>query len=210
MLLNTTQLAYRYSGAPTLTFPDISLDKGQSLLVLGPSGVGKSTLLNLLALLLPIQEGSIEFMSNTIHTLKANALPSLRAQNIGLIHQTAHFVASHSVAENISLNAYLAKKPLDQAHTQQLAQQLGLAPHWHKKWYELSVGQQQRASIARALALKPALVLADEPTASLDKANAQIVADLLLKHCAQQDAGLIVVTHDERLLPYFNQTIRLS
>lgn len=210
MQIKAENLQYQYDAGQNLSFPDFDLGSGEKLLILGQSGVGKSTLLHLLGLLLNPTAGNIAFEGQSFGGSSAKQINHFRAQNIGIIFQKPHFVQSLNVLENINLANFLAQKPSDRAFVDSLILQLGLLPYLHKKTYELSLGEQQRVGILRALATKPKLLLADEPTSSLDDGNCQKVLELLHKLSADIKASLIVVTHDQRLKASFQQHLTLA
>lgn len=207
-MIVSEHLEYAYKNSAPLVFPDIKCGKGETLLITGGSGVGKTTLLHLLGGLLRSQTGNVIIDGVNYNSLTERQLDKFRGANIGLVLQEAHFVESLTVLENIKLSSWLATgKKSDQAVG--LLQQLGLESQQHKLPSQLSIGQQQRVSIARALINNPKLLLADEPTSSLDDENAFIVADLLSDLAKQFGSALIIVTHDQRLKDRFQNSISL-
>jgi lipoprotein-releasing system ATP-binding protein len=134
----------------------------------------------------------------------------MRARQLGIIYQRAHFVSSLSVLDNILLANYLANQKQDKNKAAYLADQLGFAEHLFKKPHQLSQGEQQRVSIARALMNDPAVILADEPTASLDDLNCRKVVALLKEQSQSIGASLVVVTHDQRLKDEFSNQVLLG
>jgi lipoprotein-releasing system ATP-binding protein len=208
-MLETKGLQYSYSALKKFTFPDIVCRDSESLLILGQSGRGKTTLLHLLALLLTPETGSIRIGSEEVTSLPPRSLAQLRANQIGIIYQKAHFVNALSVKANLLISNYLAEKKPDVARASYLAEQLGFAEHLGKKTFQLSQGEQQRVSIARALMNAPSVILADEPTSNLDDVNCDRVVRLLKEQSSQIGASLIVVTHDQRLKDTFKDRIIL-
>lgn len=182
-----------------MVYPDIESTGGNALLILGKSGCGKTTLLHLLGGLLRPKEGHISIHGKDLTTLTEKALDQFRGQYIGFVFQKSYFVQSLTVKDNIMLAPYLAKKTGDTNRLLSLAKSLGIDHLLHKLPATLSQGEQQRVSIARAIIHHPDLVLADEPTSSLDDENTATVAGLLLQLCRDNGAALVVVTHDERL-----------
>ncbi|RZL30904.1 MAG: ATP-binding cassette domain-containing protein, partial [Pedobacter sp.] len=178
-------------------------------LITGASGKGKTTLLHLLGGLLKPTSGSIFIDQTDISKLSDKKLDHFRGQNIGLILQKAHFIASLNVLENIELASWLADKTKKRQKAKELLAILGLEHVEHKLPNQLSVGQQQRVSIARALINEPKLLLADEPTSSLDDENALAVAELLASLSHKYNAALVIVTHDQRLKQRFKTSIQL-
>lgn len=190
-----------------LQVPRLDLRPGQRLALVGPSGSGKSTLLDLLALVLsPDPGGALEFTRDG-HTRdiaalwrhdRQDQLAELRGRLMGYVLQTGGLLGFLDVRGNIGLSRALLGMP-DDATVQRLAERLEIADQLDKLPAALSVGQRQRVSIARALAHGPALVLADEPTASLDPLNAERVMQLLVERAQEQGACILIATHDEAL-----------
>ena len=208
-MIVTKNIRFSYGKGAAFSFPDVAAASGESLLITGGSGRGKTTLLHLLGGLLRPQAGEVVIDDSNIATLSDKKLDHFRGQYIGLVLQQAYFVASLNVLENVVLASWLAtgKKATDKA--KQLLQELGLKGHEHKLPSQLSIGQQQRVSIARALINSPKLLLADEPTSSLDDENAFIVANMLTELAKQYGTALVIVTHDQRLKNIFPNQISL-
>jgi putative ABC transport system ATP-binding protein len=193
--------AYRGDAAPfALEVPAFDLAEGEALALAGPSGSGKSTLLMMLALAAPPDQAErFVFAGQDIARLwragRRDALADLRARRIGVVPQTGGLLPFLSVEGNIALTQRIADR-IDPRRVRLLAEELGIRAQLPKRPAELSVGQRQRVAIARALAHRPALVLADEPTASVHPALADAVLDLLKRECAAAGAALLVATHD--------------
>lgn len=177
------------------------------MLVLGNSGSGKTTLLHLLAGLLKPSVGAIEIGSD--RKVLSEQKDRFRGQNIGVVFQQPYFVKSLSVEKNLRVAQSMAGVEIDETRVDQLLQQLGLEGRGQASIGDLSTGELQRVSIARALINKPQVVLADEPTASLDDQNCEKVISLLEGACRDVGSSLIVVTHDKRLEGRFTKSIRL-
>ena len=210
-MLRTQSLRFSYQDSKnqTLSFPDITIGPKQDLLILGPSGVGKTTLLHLLAGLLPAQSGDI-FVANThLNALSRKQLDKFRGQHIGLIFQRSYFIKSLSLIENLSLRERISKTKNDRYRKEQLIMQLGLSDLQNKKVYELSEGQQQRLSIALGVIHKPKILLADEPTSNLDDVNCEKVISLLKKEAEICKSNLVIITHDQRVKSHFDNHIIL-
>lgn len=208
-MIITENLSFSYGGGVFFNFPDIAVAAGESLLIAGGSGKGKTTLLHLLGGLLRPKTGAISIESINIASLSDKKLDHFRGQNIGLVLQQAYFVASLNVLENVVLASWLSTGTKATNKAKELLQQLDLIDHIHKLPSQLSVGQQQRVSIARALINQPKLLLADEPTSSLDDENAHRVADMLMQLAKSYGTALIIVTHDQRLKNLFSNQISL-
>jgi len=209
-MLSAKSLTFEYGPqGPTFTYPDIHLEQGQDLLILGQSGVGKTTLLHLLAGLLTPKSGQVQLNNTTLGSLNTRQLDRFRGQHIGLVFQRPHFVEALNLQQNMLLVQHLAGHPKSPQRITQLLEQLSMAQHLRKKPYALSQGEQQRAAIAMALVNKPSLILADEPTSSLDDANCERVAQLLKTQAQANQANLVVITHDARLKPLFENALTL-
>ncbi|MEP6713772.1 MAG: ABC transporter ATP-binding protein [Ferruginibacter sp.] len=209
-MLQTTNIKFSYNPDTLFRFPDISCADSKTLLITGSSGKGKTTLLHLLAGILKPTAGNININATDITTLKAKKLDHYRGQHIGMVFQQSHFVASLSVLDNVMLAQYLSGRKRDSKQALVLLESLGVASQKNKKPSQLSIGQQQRVSIARALINNPAVLLADEPTSSLDDENCFAVARLLQQQAIQFNTALVIVTHDSRLKQLFHQSIALS
>ncbi|WP_028523980.1 ABC transporter ATP-binding protein [Runella limosa] len=208
-MISCQNLTFSYSPQKRFTFPDITCADREALLILGQSGRGKTTLLHLMALLLRPEGGSVMIGDKDITPLSVAEAAAVRASQIGIIYQKPHFVSSLSVLENVLLPNYLAQKFQDKNRARALAEELGFAEHLSKKTHQLSQGEQQRVSIARALMNNPAVILADEPTSSLDDDNCDKVITLLKNQSEQIGASLVVVTHDQRLKDAFTNQVKL-
>ncbi len=205
-LVESKGLSFAHPEASAIHFPDFELKEAESLLILGKSGSGKTTLLNLLAGLLKPDTGKIVIQQKEINSFSAKEMDSFRGRYIGLIFQKPHLLAPLSVKENLEVAPYFSSvKGEDSAS---LLKQLQIGDKANSSVKTLSEGEAQRVSIARALMNKPKVILADEPTSSLDDENAQIVIDLLKSQAERIGASLIVVTHDQRVkeqIPNFIQ-----
>ncbi|MGA0557267.1 ABC transporter ATP-binding protein [Larkinella sp. VNQ87] len=208
-MLHARQLTFSYSPTKRFSFPDIRCNDGEAVLILGKSGTGKTTLLHLLALLLRPESGSVIIDKTDLAQLPASQTAPFRAAHVGIIYQKPHFVSSLSVLDNLLMANYLAKKTQDRGRARELAAHLGFADHLDKRTHQMSQGEQQRVSIARAVMNKPGVILADEPTSSLDDVNCARVVALLREQSEQIGASLIVVTHDQRLKDEFSNQVIL-
>ena len=209
-MLQAKSLTFSYNKTTFFSFPSITCDSSEALLITGNSGKGKTTLLHLLAGLLRPKKGEILIDEIDISQLSEKNLDQFRGKNIGLILQQSHFIASLTVLENVVLASWLASGKKATEKAEQLLTELDLHSQIHKLPSQLSIGQQQRVSIARALINEPKLLLADEPTSSLDDENAMKVADLLEKLAKNYKASLVIVTHDQRLKNKFANQIHLN
>ena len=207
-MISTKGLNFKYNEQASFSFPDINLDKDENLLIIGSSGIGKTTLLHLLAGLLESNSGSITLYGQDISKLNQHQTDKFRGQNIGIVFQKPHFVNSLTVKENLQLAQYLGNKR-DQNRIIDILSSLDILEKENKKPKKLSQGEKQRASIAMAIVNSPKLILADEPTSSLDDENCDRVIKLLKKQASEFKAQLIVITHDNRLKKHFKKSIKL-
>ena len=207
-MISTKGLNFKYNEQASFSFPDINLGKDENLLIIGSSGIGKTTLLHLLAGLLESNSGSITLYGQDISKLNQHQTDKFRGQNIGIVFQKPHFVNSLTVKENLQLAQYLGNKK-DQNRIIDILSSLDILDKENKKPKKLSQGEKQRASIAMAIVNSPKLILADEPTSSLDDENCDRVIKLLKKQASEFKAQLIVITHDNRLKKHFKKSIKL-
>lgn len=208
-MLQTSDLTFSYNNKHTFHFPGIQCSSKEKLLVIGESGTGKTTFLHLLSGLLTSQTGSIVINGTDITQLKGSALDHFRGQNIGLVFQKSYLIASLTVRENLLTAQYLAGINQDKKRVSELLERLTIEKKAHSKVYELSQGEQQRVAIARALINRPKVVFADEPTSSLDDKNCEQVLHLLEEQATIAHAGLVIVTHDQRLKDRFPKQLPL-
>lgn len=199
-MISWTGLRYRYAQGTALAFEDLHLPAGQHLLLRGASGSGKSTLLALMAGLLRPGAGQIHMAGTALHTLGPRAADAWRGASLGFVPQRLHLSAALSVADNLALPLIAAGLAPEPARAALLLDRLGLADMARRLPHQLSVGQAQRVALARALMRAPKLLLADEPSASLDDASTAQLLALLLETAAEQGACLVVATHDARVV----------
>lgn len=195
----------------TLALDALKLDAAEHVLLAGVSGCGKSTLLQLIAGLLDADGGTIQIHGHSIGDLRGAARDRFRAGSIGMIFQTFNLLEGFSARENILAALLFSDIPRGEhdARAAVLLERLGIErPHAHPE--TLSVGQQQRVAVARALATKPGLVLADEPTASLDPENAENAVALIRETCKAEGAALLLTSHDPTLRASFTRVETLE
>jgi len=208
-MITTQNVTFSYGSDQHFQFPDIDCHGGQTLLVTGNSGTGKTTLLHLLSGLLKPESGEILINNQDIHQLNASKQDAFRGNSVGMVLQKSFFIEALSVLDNVVLASWIAKGRKAKREALEILNNLGLKDHVHKLPSQLSIGQQQRVNIARALINNPSVILADEPTSSLDDDNASIVARLLSDLTKEYQSSLVIVTHDQRLKTLFNRQISL-
>lgn len=208
-MIKTKGLTYSYNQSETLSFPDITIDKNEQFLILGKSGCGKTTLLNLLSGLLKPQKGKVQINDTDIDQLSGVSLDRFRGENIGFVFQTPHFFNALTVQENLIFAQKMGGKQVDKVTIKNILEELSIESKLKVKINELSVGEKQRVSIARALVNKPLVVFADEPTSALDDENCNAVSELLKRQTEKHNATLVIVTHDNRLKDRFENHLLL-
>ena len=208
-MIKTSALSYQYEKANPIEFPDFEVKSGEDLLILGRSGIGKSTLLHLLAGLLTPKTGIVEIAGQNLGKLRGNERDNFRGRNLGIVFQQFHFVQSLTLWENLLLTQFLARSEQRKSEIEEGLKKLSLVDQAKKYPKNMSHGQQQRALIAAALLKKPNVILADEPTSSLDDYNCGQVIELLRKQTQDLGATLVVITHDSRLKAQFERRLDL-
>lgn len=195
-----------------LQVDDLTLERGKQLALAGPSGSGKTTLLHLASGLLLPSSGNVQVLNETISTMAEAQRDQFRAQQIGYVFQRANLLQGFSALENVLLPMEFAGViPVRdrRRHAKQLLEQVDLGDRLAYRPAQLSSGQQQRVAVARALANTPALVLADEPTASVDEASSLQILHLLREFCFERNAALLFVSHDRALLNRFERVVSI-
>jgi len=201
-------LTYRYPLGVSLQFADLEIPRGRHTLILGDSGSGKTTLLHILSGLLKPTSGQVTIANQDIYQFTTKQLDHFRGQRIGLIFQDAHLVKSLTVKENLQIAQEFAGARIDIGRIREVLDILDLSDKENDYPDTLSRGQMQRVAIARAVINRPAILVADEPTASLDDRNTASVVELLRRQAEDQGATLIIATHDKRVknrIPYAYQ-----
>lgn len=186
---------------------DLTLDEGKFVVVLGPSGAGKSTLLNLLGGLDSPTSGKITVCGRDISTLSENELADYRAETVGFVFQFYNLIPTLTVYENVALVKDIAKNPLS---PEKMLEEVGLGDHMKNFPSELSGGEQQRVSIARALAKNPKILLCDEPTGALDSETGVMVLKLLLEMARAFGKTIVIVTHNQNIAKMADVVVRVK
>ena len=190
-----------------LDHAELSLEEGKFIVVLGPSGAGKSTMLNLLGGLDSPTSGVIRVNGKDISTLSANELADYRAATVGFVFQSYNLIPTLTVLENVALVKDIAPDPLS---SHEMLRTVGLEDHIHNFPSELSGGEQQRVSIARALAKNPQILLCDEPTGALDSETGVTVLKLLLSMARDMGKTIVIVTHNQNIAKMADVVVRVK
>lgn len=209
-MLKVKDLSFSYNQENNFRFPDMNCEKGSHWLLLGQSGCGKTTLLHLIGGLLRPKAGEVSINNTNIAALSESNLDAFRGKHIGIIFQQSHLIKSLTVEENLLAAQYLAGVKQDGGKIKTILERLNLGHKLRSYPVKLSQGEQQRVAIARALVNEPLLILADEPTSSLDDVNCVEVLNLLLEQSKSSGATLVIVTHDGRLKSRFDNKIELT
>lgn len=195
---------------PILNIKSFELQTGEQVALLGPSGGGKTTLLNVISGISLPDSGTITIDGTEITRLHEVQRDRFRAQRIGVVFQTFNLLSAFTALENVLLGMSFSGKRADSKRAEELLNQVGLGHRLHHRPAMLSVGEQQRVAVARSLANKPSLLLADEPTANVDVANQQTILKLIREACTQYQVALLMVTHSLEVAGQFQRIDRLS
>jgi ABC-type lipoprotein export system ATPase subunit len=208
------------SVVPVIDVPELFLNDGEQVALIGTSGSGKTTLLHMIAGILTPNEGEVVFGYDPANKsadgkidltrLSEAQRDEFRGRYIGYIFQTHHLLAGFTALENVLLGMTFTGRAHDRGWAEHLLREVGLGDRLNYRPQKLSVGQQQRVAVARALANRPRLVLADEPTGALDAANAQQVLELIRRLCGDVKASLMLVTHDLDIARQLPRVLNLS
>ncbi len=209
--LDDVHLAYSAGDTtiPVLKGASLDVEQGQSVAIIGPSGSGKSSLLLVLTGLETPDSGSVVFSGKSLHTLSSDARADIRRDDIGIVFQSFHLIPSLTACENVALPLDIAGSESARTQAAELLERVGLGHRAHHYPNAMSGGERQRVAIARALIHKPSLIVADEPTGNLDNQTGDAVADLLFELNQENDATLLLVTHDPALAARCERQVRL-
>ena len=210
LVLQIKNLEFAYGEHKILRIPLFEIKKGEKVFLLGPSGSGKSTLLELVAGILKPSSGDLVLNGENISRFSLSELDHFRAENIGYVFQSFNLIPFLSVLENIQLPFLFQKKSYDESLLKSLVERLGLSSFVNRAVSQLSVGQQQRVAVARALLKRPKLILADEPTSALDYDHREGFLKLLFELCQQDKITVLFVSHDRSIEKLFDRAVNLK
>ena len=211
-LRNVTK-SYREPGGgrlPVLNVSEFKLASGEQAVLVGSSGGGKTTLLNIIAGITAADGGEVLVGGTDIVKLPEAARDRFRAERIGFVFQTFNLLPAFTALENVLLGMSFGGKRADRSRAIKLLERVGLGHRLHHKPNQMSVGEQQRTSVARALVNTPRLLLADEPTANVDAANQQTILELIRDSCRENNVSLLLVTHAPEVASQFDRVEKLA
>jgi putative ABC transport system ATP-binding protein len=210
--LKNVNLKYQTGNDTIKVLKNINLEtkKNESISIVGESGSGKTSLIMLAGGLEKATSGKIFFEDQEISKMSEDEVSKIRRKNIGIVFQSFYLIPNYTAVENVALTLELnnLKNPYDRA--KELLDRFGLKNRFNNLPSQLSGGEQQRVAIARAIAMKPKLILADEPTGNLDSENSQMIADILFKYIKEEKSSLIMVTHDLKLANKAKRKIKIK
>ena len=208
-MLSLTAVRHRYGAREVLKIDRFEAAAGEHWLVLGPSGCGKTTLLHIISGLLRASEGDVRVGGQSLAAVSGAALDRWRGRALGVVPQKLHLVASLSVLENLLLAQFLAGMSEDVQRARAVLEQVHLGERAAARPPQLSHGEAQRVSVARATVNRPKILIADEPTSNLDDANCERALDLLQAQATECGATLLIATHDQRARARFENRLEL-
>lgn len=215
--LKNVEFTYSNSAQKTLSIPQFEMTSGEELFLFGASGSGKSTLLEILAGVLVPQSGEVMVLGKNLAKMSSVERDHFRAAHIGYVFQSFNLIPYLSVYENIELPLHLSPERRGRLKGQKpkeviehLARELGIQQLFQKRVTELSVGQQQRVAVARALLGRPEIILADEPTSALDQDHRERFIKLLFQVCEEMNTSVVFVSHDRTLEKLFSRSVSVS
>jgi len=189
---------------------DLETKKNESISIVGESGSGKTSLIMLSGGLEKATSGKIFFEDQEISKMSEDEVSKIRRKNIGIVFQSFYLIPNYTAVENVALTLELNNLKNSNERAKELLDRFGLKNRFNNLPSQLSGGEQQRVAIARAIAMKPKLILADEPTGNLDSENSQMIADILFKYIKEEKSSLIVVTHDPKLANKAKRKIKIK
>ena len=210
--LKKVNLKYQTDNDLIKVLQNISLEtkKNESISIVGESGSGKTSLIMLIGGLEKATSGKIYFEDNEITKLNEDEVSRIRRKNIGIIFQSFYLIPNYTAVENVALTLELNNFKDPYTRAKELLDRFGLKNRFNNLPSQLSGGEQQRVAIARAIAMKPKLILADEPTGNLDSENSQMISDILFNYIKEEGSSLIMVTHDSKLANKAKRKIKIK
>lgn len=198
------------SRVPILSIDSYELKKGEQAVLVGSSGGGKTTLLNVISGITSPDSGSVEVDGINVSAMHEVVRDRFRAERIGFVFQTFNLLSAFSALENVLLGMSFSRGKVDRAYALELLDRVGLSHRLGNRPGQLSVGEQQRVAVARALANRPSLLLADEPTANVDVANQDTILELIREACHEHEVSLLMVTHSPEVAGTFDRVDQLA
>ena len=189
---------------------DLNIKKKETVSVVGESGSGKTSLIMLIGGLEKATSGKIYFQDQDLTTLSEDEVSEIRRKNIGIVFQSFYLIPNYTAVENVALTLELNKFKNPEQQAKELLDRFGLKNRLSNLPSQLSGGEQQRVAIARAIAMKPELILADEPTGNLDTENSYMISDILFNYVKEEGSSLIMVTHDTKLANKAKRKIKIK
>jgi putative ABC transport system ATP-binding protein len=210
--LKNVNLKYQTGNDIIKVLKNINLEtkKNESISIIGESGSGKTSLIMLAGGLEKVTSGKIFFEDQEISKMSEDEVSKIRRKNIGIVFQSFYLIPNYTAVENVALTLELNNLKNPNGRAKELLDRFGLKNRFNNLPSQLSGGEQQRVAIARAIAMKPKLILADEPTGNLDSENSQMIADILFKYIKEEKSSLIMVTHDPKLANKAKRKIKIK
>ena len=210
--LNKVNLKYQTGKDNIKVLKDINLTtkKKETISIVGESGSGKTSLIMLIGGLEKASSGKIFFQNHEITKLDEDEVSKIRRKSIGIIFQSFYLIPNYTAVENVVLSLELNKFKNPEKEAKQILDRFGLSHRFNNLPSQLSGGEQQRVAIARAIAIKPELILADEPTGNLDTENSLMISDILFKYVREEGSSLIMVTHEPKLANKAKRKIKIK
>ncbi len=210
--LNKVNLKYKTGKDNIRVLKDVNLTtkKKETISIVGESGSGKTSLIMLIGGLEKATSGKIFFQNHELTKLSEDEVSEIRRKNIGIIFQSFYLIPNYTAVENVALTLELNKFKNPEKESKILLDRFGLSHRFNNLPSQLSGGEQQRVAIARAIAMKPELILADEPTGNLDTENSIMISDILFKYVKEEGSSLIMVTHDPKLANKAKRKIKIK
>lgn len=213
LLLENVRKTYREpSGSllPVLNIARFEIAKGEQVVLVGSSGGGKTTLLNIISGITLPDSGTVRIDDNEVTSMPEVVRDRFRAERIGFVFQTFNLLPAFSALENVLLGMSFSNKGTDKSKARELLDRVGLSGRLDHRPGQMSVGEQQRVAVARAMANSPSLLLADEPTANVDTANQDTILELIRSSCSESNVSLLLVTHSPDVANQFDRVEQLS